>query len=226
MRAAIKSMVVCAARHALTCIKLPRAPIRPTVLVFSLPPFPTLILVVSGAVCASDMIARERRMLPGPSSPLPARMAHIRSTEPWGGTMNQNFSDPFSQFAAMFQQYQLPGFDVTAIMESRRKDVEALAATNRVAFGGMEALRDKQVEILRRTLSDLETIAKQFATTSTQPPFNANEVVQRALHNALADMQDIARTTQQTQAEAYALVSKRMEDALRELKASIEKPKT
>ena len=136
------------------------------------------------------------------------------------------FSDPFSQFAAMFQQYQLPGFDVTAIMESRRKDVEALAATNRVAFGGMEALRDKQVEILRRTLGELETIAKQFATASTQPPINANEVVQRALHNALADMQDIARTTQHTQAEAYALVSKRMEDALKELKASIEKPQT
>ncbi|SAK72253.1 phasin [Caballeronia hypogeia] len=140
--------------------------------------------------------------------------------------MNQNFSDPFSQFAAMFQQYQLPGFDVTAIMESRRKDVEALAATNRVAFGGMEALRDKQLEILRRTLGELEAIARQFANASAQPPFNANEVVQRALHNALADMQDIARTTQQTQAEAYALVSKRMEDALNELKTSVQKPQS
>ncbi|KMZ11381.1 hypothetical protein BHUM_06083 [Candidatus Burkholderia humilis] len=140
--------------------------------------------------------------------------------------MNQNFSDPFSQFAAMFQQYQLPGFDVAAIMESRRKDVEALAATNRVACGGMEALRDKQVEILRRTLGELETIAQQFATSSTKPPFNANEVVQRALHNALADMQDIARTTQQTQAEAYALVTKRMEDAMKKLKTSFEKPQS
>ncbi|MCE4544486.1 MULTISPECIES: phasin family protein [Caballeronia] len=169
---------------------------------------------------------RARPIPAGSGSPF-ARKRGSHSTErTWGGTMNQNFSDPFSQFAAMFQQYQLPGFDVTAIMESRRKDVEALAATNRVAFGGMEALRDKQLEILRRTLGDLESIAKQFATTSTQPPFNANEVVQRALHNALADMQDIARTTQQTQAEAYALVSKRMEDALNELKASIEKPKT
>jgi hypothetical protein len=139
--------------------------------------------------------------------------------------MNQtNFGDPFSQFAAMFQQYQLPGFDVSAIMESRRKDVEALAATNRVAFGGMEALRDKQLEILRRTLSDLEGIAKQFASGAGKPPFNANEVVQRALHNALADMQDIARTTQQTQAEAYALVSKRLEDSLNELKSSMDKP--
>ncbi len=143
-----------------------------------------------------------------------------------GGKMNQNFSDPFSQFAAMFQQYQLPGFDVTAIMESRCKDVEALAATNRVAFGGMEALRDKQLEILRRTLGDLETIAKQFASSSSQPPFNANELVQRALHNALADMQDIAKTTQQTQAEAYALVSKQLEDSLKELKASMDKPQS
>uniref|UniRef100_UPI0020279C7D phasin family protein n=1 Tax=Caballeronia sp. GAFFF1 TaxID=2921779 RepID=UPI0020279C7D len=129
--------------------------------------------------------------------------------------MNQSkFSDPFSQFAAMFQQYQLPGFDVTAIMESRRKDVEALAATNRVAFGGIEALRDKQLEILRRTLGDLESIAKQIASSSGKPPFNANEVVQRALHNPLADMQVIARTTQQTQAEANALVSKRMDEPL------------
>jgi hypothetical protein len=39
-------------------------------------------------------------------------------------------------------------------------------------------------------------------------------------------MQDIARTTQQTQAEAYALVSKRMEEALQELKAAVEKPQS
>ena len=38
-------------------------------------------------------------------------------------------------------------------------------------------------------------------------------------------MQDIARTTQQTQAEAYALVSKRMEEALKELKASVNRPR-
>jgi hypothetical protein len=93
-----------------------------------------------------------------------------------------------------------------------------------VAFGGMQALRDKQLEILRRTLSELETIAQQFAASSSKPPFNATELVQRALRDGLADMQDIARTTQQTQAEAYALVAKRMDDALKELKASLERP--
>jgi hypothetical protein len=37
-------------------------------------------------------------------------------------------------------------------------------------------------------------------------------------------MEDIARTTQQTQAEAYALVAQRMDDALKELKASLSRP--
>ncbi|WP_236572497.1 phasin family protein [Burkholderia sp. 8Y] len=192
-------------------------------LVFSLAPFRTLILVVSGAGRRSSTAAAGALPREGDGHQIAPALVRLNL----GGKMNQSkFSDPFSQFAAMFQQYQLPGFDVTAIMESRRKDVEALAATNRVAFGGMEALRDKQLEILRRTLGDLESIAKQIASSSGKPPFNANEVVQRALHNALADMQDIARTTQQTQAEAYALVSKRMEEAMQELKAAVEKPQS
>ncbi|MDR5753143.1 MULTISPECIES: phasin family protein [unclassified Caballeronia] len=139
--------------------------------------------------------------------------------------MNQaKFADPFSQFAAIFQQYKLPGFDVTAILESRRKDVEALAAANQVAFGGMQALRDKQLEILRRTLSELEVIAQQLEASPKKLSFDATEVVQRALRDGLADMEDIARTTQQTQAEAYALVAQRMDDALKELKASLSRP--
>ena len=34
------------------------------------------------------------------------------------------YGDPFSQFAAMFQQYKLPGLDVSAIVDARRKDVD------------------------------------------------------------------------------------------------------
>jgi phasin family protein len=133
--------------------------------------------------------------------------------------------DPFSQFAAMFQQYKLPGFDVQAILDARKKDVEALAAANRVAFGGIEALRDKQVEILRRALSDFQGIAQQFAASPNQTLANPTEVVQKALHQALADMQEIAQKTQQAHTEAYAIVTKRIEEATKELKSSLEQPK-
>jgi len=132
--------------------------------------------------------------------------------------------DPFSQFAAMFQQYQLPGVDVSAILEARRKDVEALTEANQAAFGGMQAIQDKQLEILRRALDDFQSIAQQLASSPTKPPVNPTDAVQKALHAALADMQDIAQKTQRTQTEAYAIVSKRMEEAVQELKTSLERP--
>ena len=135
------------------------------------------------------------------------------------------YGDPFSQFAAMFQQYKLPGLDVSAIVDARRKDVEALAEANQVAFGGMQAIQGKQLEILRSALDNFQTVAQQLATSPAKPAVSPTEVVQTALHLALADMQDIAQKTQQAQTQAYAIVAKRMEQAANELRASLEQPR-
>ena len=132
------------------------------------------------------------------------------------------YGDPFSQFAAMFQQYKLPGLDMSAILDARRKDVEALAEANQVAFGGMQAIQGKQLEILRSALDNFQTVAQQLATSPAKPAVSPTDVVQNALHLALADMQDIAQKTQQAQTQAYAIVAKRMEQAANELRASLE----
>jgi phasin family protein len=135
------------------------------------------------------------------------------------------YGDPFSQFAAMFQQYKLPGLDVSAILDARRKDVEALAEANQVAFGGMQAIQGKQLEILRSALDNFQTIAQQLATSPAKATVSPTDVVQKTLHLALADMQDIAQKTQQAQTQAYAIVAKRMEQAANELRASLEQPR-
>jgi phasin family protein len=135
------------------------------------------------------------------------------------------YGDPFSQFAAMFQQYKLPGLDMSAILDARRKDVEALAEANQVAFGGMQAIQGKQLEILRSALDNFQTVAQQLATSPAKPAVSPTDVVQNALHLALADMQDIAQKTQQAQTQAYAIVAKRMEQAANELRASLEQPR-
>ena len=136
---------------------------------------------------------------------------------------NPQYADPFSQFAAMFQQYKLPGLDVSAILEARRKDVEALAEANQVAFGGMQAIQGKQLDILRRAMTDFQTITQQLAESPGKPLVNPTDAVQKALHSALADMQDIATKTQKAHTEAYAVVAKRMEEAVKELKLSVDR---
>jgi phasin family protein len=138
--------------------------------------------------------------------------------------MDKSHYDPFSQFTAMFQQYKLPGLDMSAVLEARRKDVEALAEANQVVFGGIQAIQGKQLDILRRAMADFQTITHQLAASPAKPAVNPTDVIQQALHSALADMQDIAQKTQRAHTDAYAVVSKRMEEAVKELKTSLEPP--
>ena len=53
-------------------------------------------------------------------------------------------ANPFGDFTKMLEQFKLPGFDVPAIMEARRKDMEALVQANQTAFQGMQSLAQKQ----------------------------------------------------------------------------------
>jgi hypothetical protein len=63
-------------------------------------------------------------------------------------------ANPFGEFTKMLEQFKLPGFDVPAIMEARRKDVEALVTANQAALQGMQSLAQKQADMLRSTLGD------------------------------------------------------------------------
>src|SRR5262249_25431760 len=53
-------------------------------------------------------------------------------------------ANPFADFNKMLEQFRLPGFDVPAVMEARRKDVEALVAANQTALRGMQSLAQQQ----------------------------------------------------------------------------------
>ena len=53
----------------------------------------------------------------------------------------------------MMQQFKLPGIDIAAIVESQKKDMEALAEANRQAYEGIQALAKRRNEILMESLT-------------------------------------------------------------------------
>ncbi|MDE1180124.1 phasin family protein [Paraburkholderia sp.] len=134
-------------------------------------------------------------------------------------------ANPFGDFTKMLEQFKLPGFDVPAIMEARRKDVEALVTANQAAFSGMQSLAQKQADMLRTTLTELQTLAGQLTTSGGTPSPQAAELVQQTLHKALADMQQLAQAAYQTQAESYAVIAKRVEENVQELKTLLQQKK-
>jgi phasin family protein len=108
-------------------------------------------------------------------------------------------------------------------MEARRKDVEALIAANQTAVQGIQALAQKQAEMLRSTLSELQEVAQKQAATGGVPSAQTAELVQQTLHKALADMQQLTQAAYRTQADSYAVIAKRVEENVEELKTLLQK---
>ncbi|SMG07078.1 phasin family protein [Paraburkholderia susongensis] len=127
----------------------------------------------------------------------------------------------FAEYIKLIKQFKLPGVDANAILESRRKDIEALAAANTAALTGMQSLGQKQMEILNATMTQLQSLVAQQSAAQNKPA--AGEAVQQALHRALTDMQELAHTAYRAQADSYAVISKRVAENVEELKALLQR---
>ena len=50
------------------------------------------------------------------------------------------FGTPFVDVTKILEQFKLPGVDLNAILEARRKDVEALTQANQIAYENMQEI--------------------------------------------------------------------------------------
>jgi phasin family protein len=126
--------------------------------------------------------------------------------------------NPFADFTKMMEQFRLPGVDMSAVIEARRKDIEALTEANKLAYEGIQAMVQKQQEIFARTMQQLQSAAQQYSTAGSPAEAMArhSEFVQQSLHQALANMRELAETAQKAQAEALAVIGKRAEQNVKE----------
>ena len=129
-------------------------------------------------------------------------------------------SNPFIDFTTMLQQFKLPGVDMTSIIEARRKDIEALAEANKIAYEGMQALVQKQAEILRTTMEGMQASATGM-TAGDNPLANAGkqgELAQQSVQKAFANMRELAEMACKSQTEAFTVISQRAMQNIEEMK--------
>jgi phasin family protein len=144
------------------------------------------------------------------------------------GTTETGTSRPanlFGDFTRLMEQFKLPGIDVAAMMEARRKDIEALAAANRTALEGVQSLAQKQAEILRTTLDELQSLMKQMTSPGGAVSLSTGEAVQQSLHNAFTNMRELAELAYKGQSDAFAVVSQRVQENMQEVKALLQPKK-
>ena len=129
----------------------------------------------------------------------------------------------FGDFSKLIEQFKLPGIDLNALMEARRKDIDALAAANRTALEGIQSLNQKQAEILRATMDQLQSIVKTAAGSATSA--STGEIVQQALQKAFLSMRELAEVAYKSQSDAFAVVSQRARENIQEVKGLLQPKK-
>jgi len=98
---------------------------------------------------------------------------------------------PVVDLNKIMDQLKLPNIDLLAIMEGRRKDLEAIVKANEVALNGIKSVADKQAEMLQTVLGEIGTKLKSMAQDGS-PSAKATEMAQQTIEKALGAMRTLA----------------------------------
>lgn len=124
------------------------------------------------------------------------------------------------EFTRAFSQFQLPGVDVNEIIESHKKNLEALTTANQTAIAGIQAVVTRQAEIMQHTMTATASAVEGLSHSGTPQEATSKqaEMMKSTFGKALADMTEIAEMVAKSNMEASAAINKRLSESLDEVK--------
>ena len=130
-------------------------------------------------------------------------------------------------FQKAFSEYKIPGVDGNIILESQKKNVEALAQANKVALEGMQAVFKRQAEILGQAMEEMQATFKDLAAAGEPQDKVAQqtELVKDAIEKALSNMRELAEMAGKSNNEAFDTIHTRFTESLDEVKEQVLKLK-
>jgi phasin family protein len=135
-------------------------------------------------------------------------MADQESKNPW----------PNFDVSELFKQFQIPGVDVSKLMEGQRENIKALQEANQTALQGWQNLMTRQTELMREAFEAWQ--ASVSDTVKTPPGEMAQKQIehgQRAFEKALSNMRELAEMAIKSQSDAADVIRKRFEAGLKEI---------
>ena len=112
-------------------------------------------------------------------------------------------------FAKLVESCQISGVDMKALLDTEKKNIDALIEVNRLAYDGWRDLMVRQAEIFQDTM---KAIADQAGSESVAG--RRAEIARQGFENALANMRQLAETAAESQKQTMDILRRRFEDGL------------
>lgn len=139
--------------------------------------------------------------------------------------MFANLSDTSAmtkQFEDMFSQFKMPSVDTDAITAAQKKNLEALAASNKAAMEGTQTILKRQTEMMQAAMEGAAAAAKTMAGSQdpSELPQTQAKLVEEALTSALTNAQELSDMVRTTQEDASKAIAERFAEGMKEIQAT------
>lgn len=137
--------------------------------------------------------------------------------------MKQN---PFADmdFQKMMADFKVPGVDMQEVLESQRRNLEALTSANQLAAEGVQAVARRQAEIMRETMAEVQKATREIMSTGGTPEqavAKQTELARSAFEHAISNMREVAEMMTKSQNEAADVINRRISESLDEIKRMV-----
>lgn len=116
-------------------------------------------------------------------------------------------------------------FDFKTMMETQRKNVQAITEANQRAFQGWQALAQRQTEMVSQFMQDNSGLARDsFAEGTPEAKFaKQTELLKSSYETSVQNSQELVELAQKCAMETAEVINQRVVASLSEIKASAKK---
>jgi phasin family protein len=134
-------------------------------------------------------------------------------------TDNTSYIDMLRKFGT---DLGLPKLNVDELLQTQRKNLDALGQSVKVAAQGAQTVAQKQREVLEAGLREAATLAREYKPLKVQENLALQtEFARKVFEITVSGAQDSASTARQSTTEAVKIIQDRVKDGFEEFRASV-----
>ncbi len=131
---------------------------------------------------------------------------------------------PFKGMTERLQNLNVSGA-AGALLDSGRKDLQALVQANEKSYKGLQAVVQRQTELLKSSIGEWQGVVKSLPGKDPKEGFaQLDEMGKTAFKRALDDMKELADLAAKSQADAFNLVRDRINDNVEQARKMLQQP--
>lgn len=128
-------------------------------------------------------------------------------------------SEMIEELTKAFGSVEVPGVDLGTVLETQRKNVEALTQANRRAFEAAQAMLDRQMEMLKEVMTEASGALSNLAGVKSPSKAAAKqgELLKELMERTLSNLREMTDFVTKANADALKTIRERVEESIKEI---------